>query len=172
MVHPLCSKADSTCRYLGAILAIGYQCIASTCVPCPVGTYGIDGSSCLACPTMAWSPTVGSSACSHSFTYSSPGHHNFQIPPGVTTINVKLWGGGSEGSYIYDSVDNRRLASGDAGDFKSCNLPVTSGQNLYVIVGRGSGFISPDADNIEGKYDLQMSKSISGIQFTSFQDFC
>jgi hypothetical protein len=155
MVHPLCSEADSTCRYLGAILAIGYQCIASTCVPCPVGTYGVDGSSCLACPTMAWSPIVGSSACSDSFTYSSPGHHNFQIPPGVTTINVKLWGGGSEGSYIYDS-----------GDFKSCNLPVTSGQNLYVIVGRGSGLIGPDADNIEGKHDLRTNESTSRIQCT------
>lgn len=154
MALPLCLGADSTCLYLGGIVAIGYQCIASTCLPCPVGTYGTDGSSCLECPTLTWSPTSGSSACSNTFTYSSPGNHTFRIPQGVTAISVKLWGGENDGSYIYDSGDNRRLAFGDMGEFHSCNLPVTSGQNLYAIVGSGSGLVNLNADNVEGERGL------------------
>ena len=142
----------------------GHFLIGSTSYPCPVGTYGVDGKTCHPCPFATWSPSTGQTHCGRSFTYSysaSSASQLLYIPYGVTAINVKLWGGGGQGSGGGDisKTSSIRGGGGRGGSYSSCNVSVTMDQNVYVIVGRGGRSLETDGDgasNVEGKRSRQM----------------
>jgi hypothetical protein len=136
MSIPICSAPESICR-VGTTVARGYQCIQSQCSPCPIGSYGTNGISCVDCPRATWSLEVGSTFCNTTFTSTVAGLHSFYIPPFVTKVNVKLWGGGGGG---HSFVNNDLVpSSGGGGGYASCNLTVTEYSTIYYIVGGGGG---------------------------------
>ncbi|MFD3582555.1 hypothetical protein [Streptomyces sp. NPDC058683] len=53
---------------------------------------------------------------------------NFTVPPGVTTINARCWGGGGAGA-----------GSGGGGGFTTGNIAVVPGETLRVVVDLGGG---------------------------------
>ena len=74
-----------------------------------------------------------------SVSYTAIGLSSIIIPDGVSSINVKLWGAGGAGTsamnlgiYTVDSV-----YAGGSGAFMSCNMAVTGGTTIYLLVGQG-----------------------------------
>jgi uncharacterized membrane protein YgcG len=53
---------------------------------------------------------------------------NFTVPPGVTTINARCWGGGGF-----------RASTGGGGGFATGNIAVVPGETLRVVVDLGGG---------------------------------
>lgn len=134
---PICSAPESICR-VGTVVAAGYRCFQNQCAPCPIGTYGTNGISCVNCPPATWSPSSGSTFCNTTFTSTVAGLQSFQIPQSVTKVNVKLWGAGGGG---HSRIAGRDLkpSSGGGGGYASCNLTVTPSSIIYFIVGGGGG---------------------------------
>jgi hypothetical protein len=108
--------------------------------------------------------------CSHSFigklgkkdssTVSSPGGDgaivityyypsSIIIPSGVSSINVKLWGAGGAGSSakdgVWGTVDS--IYAGGSGAFVSCDMAVTGGSTIYLLVGQGGQVSSYGANS-------------------------
>ena len=68
-----------------------------------------------------------------TFTYTGAAQ-SFTVPPGVTSMTVKLWGaGGGAASYKANG------GSGGSGAYVTGTLSVTPGQALTIIVGGGGG---------------------------------
>lgn len=150
---PICSAPESICR-VGTVVAAGYKCFQNQCSPCPIGTYGTNGISCVNCPPATWSPNSGSTFCNTTFTSTVAGLQSFQIPQSVTKVNVKLWGaggGGHSGSGIVI-----RPSSGGGGGYASCNLTVTANSIIYFIVGGGGGSLV-DSSGAGGAYKFRRS---------------
>ena len=136
MALPICPGVDSVCRF-GSTLAVGYRCVERICEPCPLGSYGSNGRSCVKCPLATWSTSVASTFCNTTFEYSKPGSQKFYIPAGVTRINVKLWGGGGGGGDSLSKDVTFKPNAGGGGGFVSCNLTVSSETYVYFIVAGG-----------------------------------
>ncbi|WP_281297682.1 T9SS sorting signal type C domain-containing protein [Flavobacterium limnophilum] len=67
-----------------------------------------------------------------SQTFSTPGTYTFNVPAGVTTLNVQAWGSGGGGSNPDDKA-------GGGGAFAGSNsLTVISGGNYTIKVGAGA----------------------------------
>lgn len=60
---------------------------------------------------------------------------SFTVPPCVNTLHVKAWGGGGSGG----GADVANGAGGGGGGYVQCDLAVTPGQVLTIIVGGGGG---------------------------------
>lgn len=137
MASPICSAVDSICRF-GQSVAAGYYCEQNKCLPCPIGSYGPDGSQCISCPNATWSIATASTFCNTAFSYSVPGSYSFFIPEGVTKIHVSLWGGGGGGDSAGDNIGEEfRTAPGGGGGFASCNITVVPKSTLYYLVAGG-----------------------------------
>lgn len=136
MALPLCAGVDSICRF-GSTLAAGYRCVQRICEPCPVGTYGSNGRSCVNCPLATWSTSIRSTFCNTTFEYSKPGAQKFYVPTGVSLISVRLWGGGGGGDSASRDLPGFYPNSGGGGGFVSCNMTVSSETYLYLIVAGG-----------------------------------
>ena len=140
--------------------AAGYHCIDRECYKCPVGTYGTDGLVCEQCPFATWSPNLGQTNCSASFTYSSVGRQSVYVPFGVNQISVSLWGGAGGGDKSSDQSDVVAHAGGGGG-FLSCNVSVPSSSKIYVLVGGGGGASNYSLNNGgDSKSDLCRSDII------------
>ena len=126
----------------------GYACQKSICNKCSAGTYGTDGKTCKQCPFGTWAPDTGSTSCSNSFTYSSPGSQQVYIPYGVTKVMVRMWGGGGGGDISNDV--NFVSHSGGGGGFTSCNITVKMSNNLIVVIA-GGGAAGNQPSNSGGK---------------------
>ena len=65
MVVPICfSGGANTCLDSNTLTPVpGYFCKADVCYQCPIGTYGVGGNSCVACPFATWSRNTGSTSC-------------------------------------------------------------------------------------------------------------
>ncbi|MFB7909913.1 hypothetical protein ACFC1T_26100 [Kitasatospora sp. NPDC056076] len=61
------------------------------------------------------------------FNYSGS-VENFTVPPGVTTVNARCWGGGGDGA-----------DTGGGGGFASGNIAVEPGETLRIVVDLGGG---------------------------------
>lgn len=148
---PICSAPESICR-IGTTVARGFQCIQNSCLPCPIGSYGTNGKSCVGCPRATWSPNNGSTFCNTTFTSIVPGIHSFYIPQFVSKVNVKLWGagGGGDSSGIVTADPDLAPSSGGGGGFVSCNVTVTQGGLIYYLVGGGGQGFSGNA--VGGEY--------------------
>jgi len=68
---------------------------------------------------------------SQKFGYVSDSFQSFQVPAGVTSIRVKMWGpGGGTGNYSSSG-------GGGSGGYSAGYLSVTPGETLYLAVGSG-----------------------------------
>ncbi|MEU1408003.1 hypothetical protein ABZ471_37765 [Streptomyces sp. NPDC005728] len=63
----------------------------------------------------------------HRFNHTG-GVENFTVPPGVTTINARCWGGGGDGA-----------SQGGGGGFVTGNIAVEPGETLRIVVDLGGG---------------------------------
>lgn len=72
-------------------------------------------------------PIISASHASQSFTYTGS-EQSFNVPCGITTLNVQLWGAGGAGGYF---------ASGGSGAYVSGTLTVTPNSTIKIIVGQG-----------------------------------
>ena len=100
--------------------------------------------------TASQSPSP-SSTPSMSATQSPPAvipfsyNGNFQyftVPPNVTSIGITMWGAGGGGAGF--------VALGGAGAFVSGNLPVTPGETLRIVVGRGGPYKGSPGNAAQG----------------------
>ena len=62
-----------------------------------------------------------------SFPYNGS-VQTFNVPTGITSLTVKIWGAGGAGGYF---------AAGGTGAYVTGTLTVTSGQTLTLLVGQG-----------------------------------
>ena len=81
------------------------------------------------------------SALTGATKFSTPGTFNYVVPTGVSVLSVKLWGaggggGGSRATHS-DGYTGGVATAGGSGGYTYCQLAVTSGQMLTVIVGGG-----------------------------------
>jgi len=76
------------------------------------------------------------------------GPSSLTIPAGVTSITAKLWGAGGASS----SASGSTPYAGGSGAFVACNISVTSGATIYLIVGQGgrAGVYSSTSGNALG----------------------
>jgi hypothetical protein len=70
----------------------------------------------------------GQQKCFFDYTGSD---QTYTVPPGVTSITVKMWGAGGGGS------DNRDGGNGGGGAYVTGTLTVTPGEVLTIVVGQG-----------------------------------
>jgi hypothetical protein len=72
-------------------------------------------------------------------SYTEIGSSSLTIPNGVVSINVKLWGAGGAGFSAHNvgiyTVDS--VYAGGSGAFVSCDMTVTGGTTIYLLVGQG-----------------------------------
>ena len=150
--YPIClSSGASQCLDKTSLLPVpGYFCKADVCYPCTIGSYGLDGKSCLPCPFATWSPNTASTSCGTSFTYSTPGLVKSYIPYGVNKIIVQVWGGGGGSDNTLSPVYVAH--SGGGGGYSSCNLTVPMSNPVYVVVAGGgsAGALTTNAGGFGG----------------------
>ena len=78
---------------------------------------------------------IGGSCAAHgsaTFSYTG-GNQSFVVPTGLTTVDVKMWGGAG-GRGVGQNGNNQ---PGGAGGYTSATLSVTPGETLNVLVGGG-----------------------------------
>lgn len=81
--------------------------------------------------------SVGGSKSNVSLqTFSSVGSSTFNVPPGVTSITVKMWGGGGGGG---GGGTLGTGGSGGGGGYARATLSVTPSESLNVFVGGAGG---------------------------------
>jgi hypothetical protein len=71
--------------------------------------------------------------------YTVIGSSMLIIPNGLSSINVKLWGAGGAGSSAKNNVQGNvdSVYAGGSGAFVSCDMAVTGGTTIYLLVGQG-----------------------------------
>ena len=89
--------------------------------------------------TLAWSNSNNAGQFDRVYFWYTGADQKFKVPPGVTTINVKLWGGGGEHGSNGSITKN---SQGGSGAYVSATLTVTPGQVITVIVGGGGVYSS------------------------------
>jgi hypothetical protein len=104
-----------------------------------------------------------------SVVYTTAGNDTFIVPPGVTSITVKTWGGGAGGGA--GSFPNGEQGSNPGGDgggagFSQVTLSVTPGETLDFHVGGGgsggtySGDNAGDGGGGGGRSEVSHSSSV------------
>ena len=83
-------------------------------------------------------------------SYTATVSSSLTIPTGVSSINVKLWGAGGAGTSakvrnVIVYVDS--VYAGGSGAFVSCDMAVTGGTTIYLLVGQGGQVPSYGADS-------------------------
>ena len=74
-----------------------------------------------------------------SVSFTTIGSSSLTIPNGVSSINVKLWGAGGAGTSakLWGLVTVQTVYAGGSGAFVSCDIAVTGGKTIYLLVGQG-----------------------------------
>ncbi len=82
-------------------------------------------------------------------SYTEIGSSSLTIPNGVVSINVKLWGAGGAGTSAKNNDDGNvdSVYAGGSGAFVSCDMAVTGGTTIYLLVGQGGQVPSYGADS-------------------------
>ncbi len=106
---------------------------SASCTSSKAGTVRFDGTNYLVCRSNAWF-VLGSNSTSASAFACTGADQTYNVPVGVTSVAIKMWGAGGGGGAIGVWVAGY---PGGAGGFTSGNLAVTPGQVLTVIVGCG-----------------------------------
>jgi len=73
---------------------------------------------------------------SYNYFSSTAGTSYMTVPPGVTSIRVKLWGAGGASS-SHNDCSTCSFYAGGSGAFVTCNIPVKSGDTLTMLIGQG-----------------------------------
>jgi hypothetical protein len=75
----------------------------------------------------------------NSVSYTAIGSSSLTIPNGVSSINVRLWGAGGAGTSLknWGIVPVQSVYAGGSGAFVSCDMAVTGGTTIYLLVGQG-----------------------------------
>ena len=130
------------------LVAGGYFCKSSECVPCPSGTYGTDGRTCVSCP-FATSSVSGSKVCTTQLRHTTVGFFQTYIPFGISKVSIRLWGAGGGGC---NGVNNRTPPqAGGGGGFSTCTLSVQENSRIFVLVGGGAiGYGDPFTKRLGG----------------------
>lgn len=91
---------------------------------------------------------------------TSPGDSSFEVPEGVTSITVEVWGaGGRGGSRSNNTAGNGRGGGGGGGAYSRSVITVTPGQIFDFSVGAGSSSNSiPGGDTWFGSPTTLMAK--------------
>ncbi len=74
---------------------------------------------------------------SGSQNYTTPGDYEFTVPPGVSTLNVELAGGGGAGGFSVRDTPQLGGGGGGSGGYVQRSISVFPGQKLQIKVGRG-----------------------------------
>ena len=73
-----------------------------------------------------------------SVSFTAIGSSSLTIPNGVSSINVKLWGAGGAGTSAKNLLLTvQSVYAGGSGAFVSCDIAVTGGTTIYLLVGQG-----------------------------------
>jgi len=68
--------------------------------------------------------------------YTTPGNYEFTVPPGVSTLNVEVAGGGGAGGFSVRDDPQLGGGGGGSGGYVSRSISVFPGQKLQIRVGR------------------------------------
>ncbi len=71
-------------------------------------------------------------------THDVPGEYAFVVPPGISSLHVRAWGGGGQGG-------NQDGATGGGGGFVEADVQVTPGETLDIWVAEGGGYGQPSS---------------------------
>lgn len=71
-------------------------------------------------------------------TFAVPGNYTWTCPPGVTCIQVEVWGGGGRGGTITNNTGLNEAGGGGGGGYSRSVLAVTPLSGYNVRVGAGS----------------------------------
>jgi hypothetical protein len=80
------------------------------------------------------------------------GSSSFVVPSGVSRMTFKLWGAGGASTGVAGTLNNGASFAGGSGAFVSCDITVTPGTTMYLLVGQGglvNGF-SVNTGNAQG----------------------
>ena len=80
-------------------------------------------------------------------SYTAIGSYSLTIPTGVSSINVKLWGAGGAGTSAKNLSSLSIVYAGGSGAFVSCDMVVTGGTTIYLLVGQGGQVSSYGANS-------------------------
>ncbi|RAI84070.1 glycine-rich domain-containing protein, partial [Algoriphagus yeomjeoni] len=84
---------------------------------------------------LVWFAASSNFLGAQTVTYSSPGPGTFQVPDGVTTVSVSVWGAGGGGGY---NAGNKGAAGAGGGAFTfATSYSVTAGTFITYVVGSG-----------------------------------
>ncbi len=85
---------------------------------------------------------AGAASAQLAVPYTATG--TYQVPPGVTAVEVECWGGGGRGA---TRTSNGPGAGGGGGAYASGSATVTGGSTYTVTVGAGSTGTGPGGDS-------------------------
>jgi hypothetical protein len=94
----------------------------------PAGTVSVTAQNTCGTSSPSNLSITQSAVCSPMAFIHTGANQTFTVPPGVTSLSVKMWGAGGGGSW-----DGR----GGAGAYVAGNMTVTPGQTLTLVVGGG-----------------------------------
>jgi len=87
-----------------------------------------------------------------SETFTTIGPSSLTIPAGVLSINVKLWGAGGGSTSAKSLLGG--VYGGGSGAYVSCDMAVTGGTTIYLLVGQGG--------QVPSSYGANSATSIGG----------
>jgi hypothetical protein len=114
---------------------------ASACSALNAGSIRFNGHDLQVCAGTTWQ-TINTASSTPTVLSYTGADQTYTVPAGVTTITVKLWGGGGGGGSVGGWTHG---FDGGAGGFSMGKMTVTPGQQLTVIVG-GGGFAGSGAN--------------------------
>ncbi len=85
----------------------------------------------------AWTRTT---AATKVFAYTGD-EQSWTVPPGVTSVSVKLWGGGGAGKWSTSHSYGSYIAGGGGGGYSTGLVAVSPGEALTVVVAQGGQFL-------------------------------
>jgi len=101
-----------------------------------------------------WDGLTGSFGASGNDVYATPGTYQWVCPGGVTTVDVRCWGGGGGGSNGKGA--NIKMGGGGGEFARDSAVAVTPGNTYTLTVGpAGSGGAGSTNNNINGQGGLQ-----------------
>lgn len=80
--------------------------------------------------------------------FNNPGSFTWTAPPGVTSIDVEVWGGGGRGGNVAAGIGGEVVAGGGGGGAYSIStLTVIPGNTYTVVIGAGSTTAAAGGDS-------------------------
>lgn len=94
--------------------------------------------------------------------FTTPGLHNWVVPPGITNICVELWGAGGNGGTSTTTFQTRGGAGGGGGAYGYECLTVVPGTSYSLYVGTGGGDTAKGYSSFSNLFKAYAGKNASG----------